>query len=315
MLFLYILLSLIFAALTVSVSATLICYFKIFFSPKRKELSADEYDIPDGEIYEKYRDEMIGWMKSAREMNPVEYKIKSYDGLDLYAKYYEYKKGAPIEILFHGYKGSAERDLSGGIERCFSLGRNAFIVDQRAHGKSGGHTITFGIKERFDCVYWANFVNETFGKDSKIILTGISMGAATVMMASAEKLPENVVCILADCGYSSPRKIIEKVIIDLSLPPKLLMPFVTLAAKLIGKFDLDESTPLCAVSATDIPLIFIHGDDDDFVPYYMSEECFNACKSQKKLVKVTGAGHGLAFPVDKTLYLSSLQDFQNECGF
>ena len=144
--FINILIATITAAVLLSLAVSFICFLKVFYSPKRKNTGSEVIDIPDGEIYEEYRKEMTDWVISTRAMDSKEYKIKSIDGLDLYARYYEYQKGAPIEILFHGYKGNAERDLSGGVERCFSLGRNALIVDQRAHGKSDGSVISFGVK-------------------------------------------------------------------------------------------------------------------------------------------------------------------------
>jgi fermentation-respiration switch protein FrsA (DUF1100 family) len=157
-------------------------------------------------------------------------------------------------------------------------------------------------------------VIERFGKDTKIVLTGISMGAATVMMAAGEKLPDNVVCVLADCGYSSPREIIRKVIRDMKLP-MMLYPFIRLGAILFGRFDPEECSAIEAVTRCRVPLILIHGEADDFVPCEMSRKVFDACASQKKFVTIPGAGHGLAFPTDKEGYLKALADFQKECGF
>jgi hypothetical protein len=136
------------------------CYRRIFYSPPRKKINDDEYEIPDGEIYEKYRDKMVEWMRKARQLPHEDCEIKSFDGLTLKGKYYQFKKDAPIEILFHGYRGNSERDLSGGVERCFKLGRNALIVDQRGCGESEGNVITFGINERLDCLNWINFAIE-----------------------------------------------------------------------------------------------------------------------------------------------------------
>jgi fermentation-respiration switch protein FrsA (DUF1100 family) len=290
----------------------LICFFKVFYSPKRKPPRADEYIIPEGEIYEVFRDEIVGWMKEVRTLPHEDVEITSHDGLTLRGKYYEYKKGAPIEILFHGYRGSAERDMCAGISRSFAVGRNALLVDQRAAGYSDGHVISFGINERLDCIRWAEFVHERYNGNVEIILTGISMGAATVMMASAERLPKSVVCILADCGYTAPDEIIKKVIADMHLPVKLIYPFVRLSARIFGGFDPDAHSPIEAVKRTRIPIIFIHGDTDGFVPYEMSERLFEACSSLKKLVKINGAGHGLAYPTDKEKYVNALKDFEVE---
>ena len=114
--------------------------FRIAFYTSRKEIYG-EFDIPKGKIYEPYRDIMIKWMKEVKGSEKENFTIKSFDGLNLTAKYYECKKGAPIELMLHGYRGNAQRDLCGGVQRCFSLGHNAFIVDQRACGNSEGHII------------------------------------------------------------------------------------------------------------------------------------------------------------------------------
>ena len=302
--------------LLLALLVSFICFMKVFYSPKREPKRPDVYPMPAGGIYEPYHGVMRRWMEKARSMPRERMEITSHDGKRLVGYYYEYEKGAPIEILFHGYQGDGERDLSGGIDRCFRIGRSAIIVDQRAHGESDGSVCTFGIKERLDCVAWANHVAEKFGEDTKIILTGVSMGAATVMMAAGEALPKNVVSILADCGYSSAKEIIIKVIRDMKLPAGLLYPFVKLGARIYGGFDLEETSPMEAVSKTELPIIFVHGDADDFVPCYMSEKLCEACGAEyKKFVTFEGAGHGLAFPVNEEKYLNALREFEAEAEF
>ena len=293
---------------------TLYCFFKVFYSPKRTPCPQNEYPIPKGEIYEAHRDQMTAWMKQARVFNYERMAIKSFDGLTLRGRYYEYAPGAPLEILFHGYRGNAERDLCGGVARCFKLGRSALIVDQRAAGESDGHVISFGINERRDCLSWVNFAVKHFGSDVKIIITGVSMGAATVMMAAAEELPSNVVCALADCGYTSAEEIIKKIVKEMKLPPKLIYPFIKLSARIFRRFDLDQTSPIKAMANAKIPVIFIHGEADDFVPCDMSHRLYNACITKKKLVTVPNAGHGLAFPVDQDKYIDALKQFESECG-
>ena len=302
--------------LLVCVLTALICYFKVFYSGKRSVLGPDEYEIPEGRIYEVHREQIIEWIKLARTYPHEDVEIVSHDGLHLRGKYYECNKGGIVEILFHGYRGNSERDMSGGIARCFALGRNALVVDHRASGQSEGHTITFGILEKRDVLRWVDFAIEHFGPDVKIVLTGISMGAATVMMASGEKLPENVICTLADCGYSSAKEIIKKVIDEMKLPSTLLYPFVRLGALLFGRFRLEEDSPMEAMVRVKIPMIFIHGDTDTFIPYEMSERLHEACVApHKRFVKIHGAGHGLAFPTEQEEYIQALADFQADSGF
>ena len=220
-----------------------------------------------------------------------------------------------MEIQFHGYQGNAERDLSGGVARCFALGRNILIVDQRGCGDSDGHVITFGIRERIDCLKWVEYAVNRFGKDVRIVLTGISMGAATVVMASGEPLPENVVSVLSDCGYSSAREIIKKVIKDIKLPVFIFYPLIRLGGVLYGGFDIESASPIEAVKNCRLPLLIFHGDQDSFVPYYMAKELYDACGSDKKhFHTVKGAGHGLAFPADREGYLETVRRTSVEWG-
>ena len=314
MIALYIIIGIVTVLLLLTLISSLVCYFKVFYSPKKKELGPDEFDIPKGDPYEKFKDAIIAWQSSMRSMPHEVVETRSYDGLILKGNYYECNPDGPLEILFHGYKGTAERDLSGGIERCFSLGRNALIVSQRGHGESGGKTITFGIKEKYDCLSWIDFASNRFGKDKKIIITGISMGGATVLMAAGENLPENVVCALGDCSYSSPKEIICKIVKEMHLPPKLVYPFIKWGAKIFGKFDLEETSPVQAMATCKVPVLLLHGDTDAFVPFEMSEQIYAACTSQKKLVRVPNAGHGLAYPKDTAAYVAALREFEKECN-
>lgn len=285
------------------------CFRMAFYVPKKRPVSKDEYPLPEGEIYEPFRDVMVSWMKEVRQMPYEAVSIRSFDGLTLTGKLYEYAPGAPIELMFHGYRGDAERDLCGGVQRCFALGRSVLLADQRCCGGSDGTVITFGIHESKDCHSWLEYLVNRFGPERKIILTGISMGAATVVMAAGKPLPENVIGVLADCGYSSPKAIIQDVIRQMKLPPKLCYPFVKLAARIYGGFDLEADSPLEAVRSCKVPIIFYHGEDDVFVPCHMSQAVFDACPSRKQLITVPGAGHGLAYPVDPERYLHSLRQF------
>lgn len=285
-----------------------ICFYRIFYSPKRK-IDPEAFSIPEGEIYEPFREEMIGWMKLTRQMPHKDVSVTSFDGLTLRGKYYEYKPGAPIEILLHGYRGNSERDLSGGVSRCHALERSALVVDLRASGYSDGSVITFGIHESRDCLTWIDYVIQNIDKDAKIILTGVSMGAATVMIASAKDLPQNVVGVLADCGYTSAEDIIKKIMREMKLPANLLYPFVKIGAKLFGRFDINETSPKEALKNAKVPVIFIHGDIDAFVPHEMSVANYEACASPKRLVTIKNAGHGLCFPMDPERYFEELKDF------
>lgn len=290
-----------------------ICFLLVFYVPDRKPIGEHEYPIPQGAIYEPYRECMTGWIKEARAMPHTDVSIVSEDGLTLRGKYYECAPGAPMELMIHGYRGNAERDMCGGVQRSFALGRNALVVDQRASGRSDGHIITFGVKECEDCLLWVRYITEHFGKDQKIILTGISMGASTVLMAGAKDLPENVVGILADCGFTSAKEIIMKVIHQFKLP-RILYPLIKLGASVFGRFRLEDSSAIEAVKKCRTPVIFFHGETDDYVPCDMSRQNYEACASKKRLCTIPGAGHGLSYPVEPETYLQALREFAIEWG-
>ena len=170
MIFLYVFLGVLVLVLSVS----FVCFRIIFYSPSRKQ--DVEYPLPAGEIYEPHHPQMVEWIKLARSLPHTDVSIRSFDGLKLSGTYYEFQKGAPIDVLFHGYHGSSVQDLSGGVYRCKLLGHNVLIVDHRASGKSEGHVITFGVNESRDALAWVNYVVENIDPNAKILLGGISMG-------------------------------------------------------------------------------------------------------------------------------------------
>ena len=268
--------------------------------------------MPQGGPYDKLHDDIL---KSITDMlaRPFEaVMISSYDGKKMYARYYHVRDGAPVQIFFHGYKSSAVVDCCGGSKFAGMLGQNALVVDQRSHGKSEGMSITFGIKERRDCLAWIEYVRSRFGEDVKIILSGLSMGAATVLMATDLSLPENVIGIIADCPFSSPKAIIQKVAKDLHLPAKLMYPFVKLGARLFGGFDLEESSPVSAVGKASLPILLFHGEDDNFVPCDMSREICNTNPSNITLETIPEAGHGLCYMVAPKRYEEAITAFMQK---
>lgn len=292
-----------------------VCFMLVFFSPTRKPAELEKINIPKGEIYEPHRATMENWIRETREAPHEDVVIESYDGLKLRGRYYEHTPGAPIELMIHGYRGNSERDMCGGMQRCFALRKNALIVDQRASGRSQGHVITFGIRESRDCLSWVHYIIDRFGPDVKIVLTGISMGAATVLTAAGMTLPKNVIGVLADCGYTSAKEIIETVCRQIHMPPKLIYPFIKLGAKIFGDFDLEELSPVESMKKCKIPVIFYHGEDDAFVPCSMSRENYEACAAPKRLVTVPGAGHGLSCIIDNKGYIQALDEFSREHGW
>ena len=307
----WIILLCILALAAITMIAAAVCYFMVFYSKDRKPRAEDDYDLPPGKEYEPFYPQMIEWTKRSRATPHRKVEITTFDGLTLRGRYYEFSPDAPIEIMMHGYQGNLERDLSGGIFRALNIGHSVLTFDHRGSGLSDGNTLTFGINESRDCRRWIDYVLKEINPNAKIIISGVSMGGATAMIVSGyDDLPENIVGIVADCGYTSAKDIIKKVIREMKLPPNLLYPFVKLGARLYGGFDLDEFSPIEQVKKSKIPTIFVHGDKDFFVPLEMSVKNFEASNASKKeLYIVEGAAHGLAYVVAGDGYLDKLHEF------
>lgn len=235
--------------------------------------------------------------------------ITSHDGLTLTGKYYHCREGAPLEIHCHGYKGNAIRDFCGAWQVARADGRNVLLIDQRCHGSSQGHTITFGILEKRDVEGWIRWADRRFGP-VPILLVGVSMGAATVLMAAGSSLPESVKGVVADCPYDAPSNIIKKVLgQDMGMPVKLVYPLIRMGGLLYGKFNLDADSPAAAVKRSQIPILLIHGDADRFVPYSMSVNIHAAAPEKIDFHTIPGAGHALNYATAPDVYQSLLHDF------
>lgn len=286
-------------------------YLKAFHAPKFRRGRA--YPLPGGEQYARVKDQTDALRREMQALPCEEICITAPDGTRLCGGYYHLADGAPLQIQFHGYRGSRHRDFCGGHKLARELGHNTLVVDQRAHGNSGSRTITFGIRERRDCLAWVDYALQRFGRELPILLSGVSMGAATVLMASGLPLPENVRGVIADSPYSAPEKIIRKVCRDMHLPPKLSFPFVRLGGRIFGGFDITEASALQAVQHTRLPILILHGEDDRFVPCSMSREIRSANPESVTLETFPGAGHGLSYVSDPQRYRCIVSEFVQRC--
>lgn len=287
-----------------------ICYRKCFYAPKRGRCSP--YDPMKGEQYAAVADTLYRVISIMERYPWEDVTIRAGDGTRLRGRYYHFSDSAPLLILCHGYRSNALRDCCGAHMLARKLGYNALVIHQRAHGESGGRTITFGIRERQDVRMWTEYAREHFGADTPIVLFGLSMGAATVLMGCAEGYPGNVRGIIADSPYSSPADIIKKVCKDEGYPPFLYL-FAELGARIFGGFQLRSCNALEAVKRSDIPILLIHGEDDRMVPCDMSRKIAEACPARCSIVTVPGAGHGLGYITDPPAYEQAVTEFLQVC--
>lgn len=298
--------------LAAAAAAAIIGYRMAFYAPEPHY--KDIYELPRGSQYEAEKE----WMYSLiRAMDAVPFEpvtITAWDGTTLFGRYYHVADGAPLQLQFHGYRSAGIQDFCGGNVLARNAGQNTLIVDQRAHGKSGGTAITFGIREQYDCLDWIRWANDRFGADTPVYLSGVSMGAATVLMAAGlPELPDNVRGVIADSPYSCPREIIRIVCRQMHLPPTLVCPFVELGGRLFGGFDLKTGSPKEAVKQAKVPILIIHGEDDRMVPCDMSREIAANCTSPIRLETFSGAGHGLSYILDKDRYAQATAEFFRFC--
>ena len=284
-------------------------YFTYVFTFRaRKDRARDPFILPDREEYTKDQKTMRDLILEMNELSFERVYTKSFDGLTLTARYIHVKDGAPLQIQCHGYRGNPVRDFCGGNKLARENGHNSLVIEQRAHLDSEGNVISFGVNERKDVLSWIEYAVKRFGDDVQIVLSGVSMGAATVLMAS-EYNHKNVKCVVADCPYSAPPAIIKKVSKEMGIPSFIAMPLEYLGAFLFGHFRLGAASCIEAVKKTRHPILLIHGEADSFVPCAMSREIKNACKSDVHLETFPDAGHALSFIKDFGRYQRVCQEF------
>lgn len=241
--------------------------------------------------------------------------ILASDGTKLEGHYYERKKNAPLVIFFHGFRGHSYVDGVPIYKIAQKEKWNVLLVSMRAHDESEGNIFTLGVKERYDCVNWANWAAKHFGRETPIFLMGISMGGAVVTMSSNLDFPDSVCGIIEDSGFTTSTKMLElncKSHLPKGMPVEVFKIFADVGIKLWGGFNLKEADACKAVSQTKIPILIIHGDMDNLAPLYMAKEIYNSCKSSKEIYIVHGAGHAENYKKDPEGYEKIITTFIKE---
>lgn len=281
---------------------------------RRKELPWLVKEQIEKTSYGKYYKQIVQADKWLKDHKAADIWIDSYDGLKLHGLWIPAEKPRGTVLFAHGYRSTYLVDFSLAMDYYHNIGMNLLIPDQRAHGKSEGKVITFGVKESRDMLCWATYHNEKFGKHP-LILSGLSMGASTMMYLADQNLPENVRGIIADCGFTSPKEIISSVFKNVThLQPWFCLWATEICARLIGGFSLTEKDSRRSLRNSKVPVILFHGTADDFVPCEMTKQAYAACKEPKRMMLVEGADHGVSFVVDHDGYVKAIQDFFEFCG-
>lgn len=255
-------------------------------------------------------EDTIKKIESAKTAKTETVTVQSYDGLTLTGHFYPAKETKRIVIAMHGWRSSWSVDYGASFEFYHNTGCAVLYPDQRGTGESAGDYIGFGVLERHDCLRWINYATERFGTDIPIYLSGVSMGATTVLMTLGFALPDCIKGVIADCGFTSPHAIFSHVSkSNLRLSDRLTYPIVNRICNKKAQFDGDEYSTVEALRENKIPVLFIHGGADKFVPIEMTFENYEACSAPKDLLVVPSAGHGISCITDREAYEKAVKDF------
>lgn len=276
---------------------------------RRKEipwLVEEEIEKTPMAKYYKYIVESDQWLKEHRVQDIY---ITSRDGLRLHGLWVKADNAKGTVILAHGYRSTYLLDLSAALPFYHGLGLNILIPEQRAHGKSEGRFITFGVKESADMQQWIEYHNANNG-EIPVLLAGVSMGASSMLYLADKDLPTNVRGIIADCGFNSPKDIISEVFHRVIHLPAVPTIWVTeLLARMFADFSLYEKDSRKILANSRLPVLLVHGTEDGFVPCEMSRAGFASCREPKHLLIVEGADHGVSFLKDTDGYTNAVKNF------
>ena len=239
--------------------------------------------------------------------------IKSYDDLLLHATFVQSPFfSRKVVIAVHGYNSFGMFDMSSVVPFFRGMGYNVIIVDDRAHGKSEGKYIGFGWLDRLDVMNWCRYAVKRFGGNCEILLHGVSMGAATVLMTCGEScLPEQVKGVIADCPFAGAYEEFGYIMrSNYRVPGRPLLYFASMVCKLRAGYTFGQASTVRAVRNIHIPVLFIHGEKDTFVPPYMTKRMYRHCKSKQKYLYICPeATHCYSAFQDMDAYVSHLTDF------
>lgn len=215
----------------------------------------------------------------------------------------------------HGYRSEGRKEYCYIAQYYLEKGLNVFFPDHTSAGASEGKYVGFGYYESRDSLLWLSYLKENFGEDIRMILHGISMGAATVMlMSGSEQLPENVKFIVSDCGYTSAWNEFDYKLHTFGVSnPKPILDAINFVNKRTAGYDFKDTSAVDAVKKASVPMLFVHGGADDFVPTYMVNEVYEACASERKeLLIVKGADHAQSYVDGTEEYREALDRYIEE---
>ena len=304
MLGLYIALGILGFVLLFVILAVITMYRLIFFSPRKGQIN--DSTLVDSKNFKNYQEDMKENILSFMKREYEDVYITSFDGLKLHARLFDNKESKKIAILLHGYKGTVYRDFNAISKILFEEGYKVLAVDERAHGTSEGHVITFGARESKDLLSWLDYVKERFN-DNEILLVGVSMGGHTVLNIS-DKIDKDIK-IIADCPYSSPKEILVSTIKSVHLPVFIFYPLLNLTCHIFARESLNKTSAYNSIKNSDNKILIMHGDKDKVIPYTISKKLADTYHDKIRYEVFKNADHGGSALVDYNRYQKVVKEF------
>ena len=252
------------------------------------------------------------WVDSLRQRDALrDTTMTGRDGERLHALYaWAPEPTDRTAVIVHGYTDNAVRMLMIGYLYNHDLGFNILLPDLYYHGESRGRAIRMGWKDRLDVLQWMEVANGIFGGHTQMVVHGISMGTATTMMVSGEEQQPYVKCFVEDCGYTSVWDQFSKELKgQFSLPAFPLLNVASGLCDVKYGWNFREASALKQVAKCDRPMLFIHGDADDYVPTWMVYPLYEAKPGEKELWVVSGAAHALSYRDNRAEYTRRVGEF------
>jgi|SRR5690625_4905108 len=300
------------ALLTINIIASFY-FYDLAIARNVKDFLQDNEDLEvDEEVLEVF---LQGDWRDWVEQQPFEtWQITSFDGLDLQGYFLRAKKPSnKVVVMAHGYLGRATDMGLYGRHYYEQLGYHLFTPDARGHGESAGDYIGFGWHDRLDYVQWIEKIIDELGNDIEIVLHGLSMGAGTVLMTSGEDLPPQVKAVIADSPYTSVHDLFSYQMKRMfHLPAFPILHTTGFVTKFKADYSLKEASALKQVQKAKVPILYIHGQEDTFVPTQLTEKLYEATASETELRVFPKASHGESIVLHEAAYYEHVEQFLNK---
>jgi fermentation-respiration switch protein FrsA (DUF1100 family) len=300
-------------AATVLIPALIVTYFFRLAVVRTRKASFPQL-MPDSELFREHMQRMATDREWVLGLPQERVSIQSFDGLTLRGRLLMDGQEKRIVLLVHGYRSIALWDFPSVVRFYRDQGLGVLLIDQRACGESRGRYICFGALERYDVQRWLQYLYGRF-PEASLYLDGVSMGSTAVMLSLGLNLPPTVRGAIADCGFTSPLAIMRHV-------QKTAFPYsgrwvligVRLLCQVFAHYDPAGCSTVDALRSAKIPVLFLHGDADKFVPVSMTLANYEACASEKLLRIVPGAGHGESYVRDRSGCEQAILEFFDTYG-